>query len=74
MLAQQLKALAPYIGLYEKEIAQLFAQHPDSALFNNLPGAGEVLGRRVSQRFRLRSGAFLYLTGGDNLLWYRSGH
>lgn len=51
MLAQQLKALAPYIVLYEKEIAQLFAQHPDSALFNSLPGAGEALGPRLLSAF-----------------------
>src|SRR6201987_1732494 len=30
MLARQLKELAPYIARYEKQIAQLFAQHSDS--------------------------------------------
>jgi len=58
MLAQQLKALAPYIGLYEKEIAQLFAQHPDRALFNNLPGAGEALGPRLLCAFGSDRGRF----------------
>lgn len=51
MLAQQLKALVPYIARYEKEIAQLFELHPDSALFNNLPGAGPTLGPRLLTAF-----------------------
>lgn len=51
MLAQQLKALAPYIARYEAQIAQLFAQHPDSNLFNNLPGAGEELAPRLLSAF-----------------------
>ena len=51
MLAQQLKALVPYIARYEKEIAQLFEIHPDSALFNNLPGAGPTLGPRLLAAF-----------------------
>ena len=51
MLAQQLKALLPYIARYEKEIAQLFDLHPDSALFNNLPGAGPTLGPRLLTAF-----------------------
>jgi transposase len=51
MLAQQLKALGPYITRYEKEIAQLFDRHPDSALFNNLPGAGPTLGPRLLAAF-----------------------
>ena len=51
MLARQLKELAPYIARYEKQIAQLFAQHPDSALFNNLPGAGDQLAPRLLSAF-----------------------
>jgi transposase len=47
MLAQQLKALAPYIILYEKQIAQLFDQHPDRGLFEDLPGAGDQLAPRL---------------------------
>ena len=51
MLAQQLKALGPYILRYEKEIAQLFDRHPDSPLFNHLPGAGPTLGPRLLTAF-----------------------
>jgi transposase len=51
MLAQQLKALGPYITRYEKEIAQLFDRHPHSASFHNLPGAGPTLGPRLLAAF-----------------------
>jgi transposase len=51
MLARQLKELAPYIARYEKQIAQLFAQHPDSVLFDNLPGAGDQLAPRLLSAF-----------------------
>lgn len=40
LLAQQLKSLLPFIARYEKQIAELFAAHPDSFLFRDLPGAG----------------------------------
>jgi transposase len=51
MLAHQLKDLAPYIARYEKQIAQLFAQHPDRVLFDNLPGAGDQLAPRLLSAF-----------------------
>jgi transposase len=51
MWAQQLKALAPYLARYEKAIAQLFENHPDSPLFNNLPGAGPQLAPRLLRAF-----------------------
>jgi transposase len=51
MLAHQLKDLAPYIARYEKQIAQLFAQHPDRGLFDNLPGAGDQLAPRLLSAF-----------------------
>jgi transposase len=51
MLAQQLRALAPYIARYEQQIAQLFDAHPDNPLFNNLPGAGPELGPRLLTAF-----------------------
>lgn len=51
MLARQLKDLAPYIARYEKQIDQLFAQHPDRGLFDNLPGAGARLAPRLLSAF-----------------------
>jgi transposase len=51
MLAQQLKSLLPYIAIYENQIAQLFGSHPDSFLFDDLPGAGPALGPRLLSAF-----------------------
>lgn len=51
MLARQLQALAPFIRQYDEQIAQLFSQHPDRVLFNNLPGAGDALGPRLLSAF-----------------------
>jgi transposase len=51
MLAQQLKSLLPYIAQYEKQIAELFGSHPDSFLFDNLPGAGPALAPRLLTAF-----------------------
>jgi transposase len=51
LLAQQLKSLLPYIARYEKQIAELFAAHPDSFLFRDLPGAGPALGPRLLTAF-----------------------
>ena len=51
LLAQQLKCLLPYISRYEKQIAELFDSHPDSFLFQDLPGAGPALGPRLLTAF-----------------------
>jgi len=51
MLARQLQALAPYIRQYDEQIAQLFSQHPDRVLFDNLPGAGDALAPRLLSAF-----------------------
>ena len=51
MLARQLQALAPFIRQYDQQIAELFSQHPDRALFDNLPGAGDALGPRLLSAF-----------------------
>jgi transposase len=51
MLAQQLKALLPYIARYERQIAELFDSHPDSFLFRDLPGAGPALAPRLLTAF-----------------------
>jgi transposase len=46
-LAGQLAALRPSIEQYDQQIQQLFATHPDAALFDSLPGAGPVLAPRL---------------------------
>ncbi len=47
MLAEQLQSLTASITKLESELADKFSQHPDAALFNALPGAGEVLAPRL---------------------------
>ena len=46
-LAAQLAALRPLIAEHDRQIAQLFAAHPDQALFASLPGAGSALAPRL---------------------------
>jgi transposase len=46
-LARQLAALRSSIDEYDQQIAQLFAAHPDAAIFESLPGAGAVLAPRL---------------------------
>jgi transposase len=46
-LAAQLAVLHPFIEKYDQEIAEVFAAHPDAALFDSLPGAGPVLAPRL---------------------------
>jgi transposase len=46
-LAGQLAALRPFIEQHDQQIAQVFAAHPDAALFESLPGAGEALAPRL---------------------------
>ena len=50
-LLEQLKSLVPFIALYDRLISELFDSHPDSALFNNLPGAGKQLAPRLLTAF-----------------------
>ena len=46
-LAGQLQALRPFLDQHEQQIAELFAAHPDAALFDSLPGAGSALAPRL---------------------------
>lgn len=46
-LAAQLAALRPFIEQYERQIAEVFAAHPDAAIFKSLPGAGPALAPRL---------------------------
>lgn len=50
-LCRQLQALQAAIVQHEKLIAECFARHPDRALFEDLPGAGAVLGPRLLVAF-----------------------
>ncbi len=46
-LAKQLRMLESQIAEYRRQIEKLFADHPDSDIFNSLPGAGRKLAPRL---------------------------
>jgi hypothetical protein len=66
---QQIACLRRAIGELEKEIAELARQQPDWAIFDSLPGAGEVLAPRLmaalgSRRERFESASDLQCFSG----------
>lgn len=50
-LASQILTLLPHIKGCNKRIAELFAAHPDAAIFASLPGAGAALAPRLLTAF-----------------------
>ena len=46
-LVAQLLPLVEQIAAYDKEIERIFSSHPDSQLWNSLPGAGQRLAPRL---------------------------
>lgn len=78
MLARQLLALRPAIAAFEQRIAELYAAHPDRAIFDSLPGAGPALGPRLlaafgSDRGRFESAASIQQYSGIAPVTERSG-
>ncbi|MQA92906.1 MAG: IS110 family transposase [Gemmatimonas sp.] len=51
LLAEQLRPLAKGIKAYDTRIQELFAEHPDSHLFDGLPGSGAVMAPRLLAAF-----------------------
>ena len=51
MLVKQLRPLNGSIAEYDRQIAQLFRQHPDAFIFESLPGAGPTLAPRLLSAF-----------------------
>jgi transposase len=47
----QLRALRTAIGEYDRQIAALFSEHQDSAIFRSFPGAGRQLAPRLAVAF-----------------------
>jgi transposase len=47
MHAQLIQSLNPIIADYDRRIATVFADHPESSLFQGLPGAGPALAPRL---------------------------
>lgn len=77
-LARQLLALAPSVALLDEAIAKLFAQHPDAALFQSVPGAGATFAPRLlaafgTDRTRFPSAADVQTRAGIAPITVRSG-
>ena len=51
MLARQLRPLAASLKQFDRKLAELFARHPDAAIFDSLPGAGAALAPRLLSAF-----------------------
>lgn len=47
-LAEEIAVLTRRITRYDKAIAEIYARHPDAALFDSLPGSGPVFGPRLA--------------------------
>ena len=47
LICRELQLLQQTVGEFDQQIATVFAQHPDRAIFHSLPGAGPVLGPRL---------------------------
>jgi len=50
-VVEQLRTVIAALGRIEKTLEKLFDQHPDQALFEQLPGAGEALAPRLATGF-----------------------
>src|SRR3989442_1800864 len=57
-LVAQLRVLIPTLQQWQQQISQLFAQHPDPALFASFPPAGPCLGPPMPPAFRTRLDRF----------------
>jgi transposase len=58
VLVTQLRVLIASLQQWQQEISQLFAQHPDAALFASFPGAGPVFAPRLAAVFGSRRDRF----------------
>lgn len=47
-VARELAALNPVVALYDKQIAELYAQHSDFPIWDSFPGVGKVFGPRLA--------------------------
>jgi transposase len=77
-LLAQLQALVEHIAAYDRAIAEVFAQHADSAVFASLPGAGRRLAPRLlaewgDDRERYESAAAVQALAGTAPVVVQSG-
>ena len=78
ILVQQIATLRQGIAELERQLAELFGQHQDAALYTSLPGAGPALAPRLlaamgTRRERYQSAAEVQCYGGIAPVLERSG-
>ncbi len=78
VLVGQLLPLVEQIAAYDKEIEKLFLTHPDSELWNSLPGAGKRLAPRLlaeigDERSRYQEPTNLQAVAGTSPVLFESG-
>jgi transposase len=78
ILVEQLRALGAGIKRVERQLADVFATHPDRAIFQSFPGAGKALAPRLlaawgSDRQRFQDAANLQCFAGPAPVTVRSG-
>jgi transposase len=78
-LVSQLLPLLEQIAAYDKEIKQLFLNHPDNKLFNSLPGAAKRLAPRLlseigDDRERYPQATNLQAVAGSSPVPFESGN
>jgi transposase len=78
ILVEQLRALGAGIKRVEDRLADLFATHPDQAIFQSFPGAGKALAPRLlaawgSDRQRFQDAANMQCFAGPAPVTVRSG-
>jgi transposase len=78
LICRELLLLHQTIGEFDRQIAEVFAQHPDREIFRNLPGAGPVLAPRLlasmgSERERFASARNLQCFSGIAPVTQQSG-
>src|SRR5262249_12974255 len=77
-LATQLQALAEPLRQYDRQLAGAMRRHPDSAIFESFPGAGDAMAPRLlaafgADRGRLENAAQMQDLGGISPAPRRSG-
>jgi transposase len=78
VLVEQLRALGVGIERAEQQLADVFATHPDRAIFQSFPGAGKALAPRLlaawgSDRKRFQDAANMQCFAGPAPVTVRSG-
>ena len=79
VLVEQLALLVEQIKAYEQEIHRFFVQHPDSPLFDSLPGAGKRLAPKLlaewgDDRERYAGAGSIQALAGASPVAYQSGN